>query len=149
MKFEAAFHSIISKTMRAILYILAAIVILIIIFQLIRLIFDLRHIFLESMATNKSSKNAIVSVLNLFILIEFFRGILSYFEFDRLKLSYITDAVLVFVVREIMITLFYHNLTLQLSAAYSLIILSLVALRTLSIIYTPDKDKKHSMESYR
>ncbi len=146
MKFDSVFYDVIKKTMRIILYILATIVMLIIIFQLIKLILDLKYIFLESMEANKSSKSAIVSVLNLFILIEFFRGILSYFEFDRLKLSYITDAVLVFVVRELMVTLFYHKLTLQLSAAYSLIILSLVALRTLSIVYSPDKEKKRPIE---
>ncbi len=127
--------------MRVILYLLATIIMLIIIFQLIKLILDLKDILFEFVKTDESSKKAVVSVLNLFILIEFFRGILSYFEFDRLKLSYITDAALVFIIREVMITLFYKHINLQLSVAYSIIIISLAALRTLSIMYTPDREK--------
>ena len=142
MKFETLFRDTINNTMRIILYILASIIMLIIIFQLLKLLFELKDILFEFVKTDESSKKAVVSVLNLFILIEFFRGILSYFEFDRLKLSYITDAVLVFVLREIMITLFYKHMNLNLSISYSVIILALVVLRTLSIIYTPDKEKK-------
>ncbi len=142
MKFERLFRDTINNTMRIILYILALIIMLIIIFQLLKLLFELKDILFEFVKTDESSKKAVVSVLNLFILIEFFRGILSYFEFDRLKLSYITDAVLVFVLREIMITLFYKHMNLNLSISYSVIILALVVLRTLSIIYTPDKEKK-------
>ena len=141
MKFETIFNSTIKSIMRVILYLLATIIMLIIIFQLIKLVLDLKDILFEFVKTDESSKKAVVSVLNLFILIEFFRGILSYFEFDRLKLSYITDAALVFIIREVMITLFYKHINLQLSVAYSIIIISLAALRTLSIIYTPDREK--------
>jgi len=141
MKFEEIFENAIKVMMRIILYLLASIVMLIIIFQLGKLVLNLKDILFELVKTNESSKKAIVSVLNLFILIEFFRGILSYFEFDRLKLSYITDAALVFVIREIMIALFYKHIDLNMSIAYSIIILSLATLRTLSIIYTPDKEK--------
>ncbi len=141
MKFETIFNSTIKSIMRVILYLLATIIMLIIIFQLIKLILDLKDILFEFVKTDESSKKAVVSVLNLFILIEFFRGILSYFEFDRLKLSYITDAALVFIIREVMITLFYKHINLQLSVAYSIIIISLAALRTLSIMYTPDREK--------
>ncbi len=142
MKFEKFFNDLINNLMRIILYILASIVMLIIIFQLIKLVFELRSILFEFVKTDESSKKAVVSVLNLFILIEFFRGILSYFEFDRLKLSYITDAALVFVIREVMVALFYRHLDLKTSIGYSIIILSMAALRTLSIMYTPDKEKK-------
>ncbi len=141
MKFEDVFNNTIKSIMRVILYLLATIIMLIIIFQLIKLILDLKDILFEFVKTDESSKKAVVSVLNLFILIEFFRGILSYFEFDRLKLSYITDAALVFIIREVMITLFYKHINLQLSVAYSIVIISLAALRTLSIIYTPDREK--------
>ncbi len=138
--FEKHFRRAIDGVMKVILYILASIIVVVIIFQLLKLIVVLKSlIFLAK--TEESSKNAIVSVLNLFILIEFFRGILSYFEFDRLKLSYITDAVLVFIIREVMMAAFYHRLDLKLSLAYSLIIAALVLLRTLSIIYTPDREK--------
>ncbi len=141
MKFEETFNNIIKAIMRIILYFLASIVMLIIIFQLIKLMFDLKDILFEFVKTDESSKKAIVSVLNLFILIEFFRGIISYFEFDRLKLSYITDAALVFIIREVMITLFYKHINLNLSITYSIVILSLATLRTLSIIFTPDREK--------
>ncbi len=141
MKFEVIFNNTIKSIMRVILYFLATIIMIIIILQLIKLTIDLKNTLFEFVKTDESSKKAVVSVLNLFILIEFFRGILSYFEFDRLKLSYIADAALVFIIREVMITLFYKHITLNLSLTYSIIIVSLMILRTLSIIYTPDREK--------
>ncbi len=142
MGFEKSYRKIIDLIMKIVLYILASIIVVVIICQLVKLLMILKSFILLA-NTEESSKNTVVAVLNLFILIEFFRGILSYFEFDRLKLSYITDAVLVFIIREVMLSAFYHKLNLNLSISYSIIIISLVALRTLSIIYTPDKEKRH------
>ena len=48
----------------------------------------------------------ISDVLSLFILIELSRSLADYFECNRLRLTFIVDAGIVFVLREIMIKLF-------------------------------------------
>ena len=48
-------------------------------------------------------------VLTLFVLIELSRSLVSHFDEHRLRLTFIVDAGIVFVLREIMIKLFEHK----------------------------------------
>ncbi len=134
-------EKIIKKVIRYIMYVLSIIVLIIIVCHLVRLVLSLGILFSLSGSSDRALSNAVVLILNLFVLIEFFRGVLSYFEFDRVKLSYITDATLVFVLREIMIAVFYHRLTLNKSITYAVIIVVLMLVRTLSILYPPNLRK--------
>ena len=52
----------------------------------------------------------ISDVLSLFILIELSRSLVSYFDCHRIRLTFILDAGIVFVLREIMIKLFQDKL---------------------------------------
>lgn len=52
----------------------------------------------------------ISEVLTLFILIELSRSLADYFSEHRLRMTFIVDAAIVFVLREIMIKLFEHQL---------------------------------------
>jgi uncharacterized membrane protein (DUF373 family) len=76
----------------------------------------------------------IADVLTLFVLIELSRSLVEYFETHRLRLTYITDAAIVFVLREILIGLFKHDLKAEMIYALSVFILVLGALRISSIL---------------
>lgn len=52
----------------------------------------------------------ISEVLTLFILIELSRSLVDYFSAHRLRMTFIVDAGIVFVLREIMIKLFEHKI---------------------------------------
>ncbi|WP_084042296.1 phosphate-starvation-inducible PsiE family protein [Hippea sp. KM1] len=132
---------LVKKAMDFILYILSILILVIILFYLLKLIFDLKDIIFAFPPPNKTMSRAVEEVLNLFVLIEFFRGTISYFDFERIKLSYIADAAIVFVLREVMIATFYHELNFKMAIAYSVVILAIIGLRTLTIIYTPDMNK--------
>jgi uncharacterized membrane protein (DUF373 family) len=71
----------------------------------------------------------ISDVLSLFILIELSRSLVEYFDTKRLRTSYILDAVIVFILREIMIKLFEHTITTEEILALSALLLTLGALR--------------------
>ena len=132
----------IKKAMDFILYILAILILIVIGFYLIKLVLDLKNILFSLPPSTKSLSTAVESVLNLFVLIEFFRGAMSYFDFDRIKLSFIADAAMVFILREVMIATFYHKLDFKMAIGYSIIMTAVAGLRTLAIIYTPDKKKE-------
>ena len=68
-------------------------------------------------------------MLSLFVLIELSRSLADYFECNRLRLTFIVDAAIVFVLREIMIQLFQHKLPPQEIYALSLLLFVLGALR--------------------
>lgn len=76
----------------------------------------------------------IADVLSLFILIELSRSLAEYFEVKRLRLTFIVDAAIVFVLREVMISLFQHKLTPQDIDAMSALLFVLGALRIASYL---------------
>ena len=76
----------------------------------------------------------ISDVLSLFILIELSRSLVGYFEGNRLRLTFIVDAAIVFVLREIMIQLFQHKLPPPEIYALSVLLFVLGALRIASIV---------------
>lgn len=73
-------------------------------------------------------------VLTLFILIELSRSLVEYFHTHRLRMTFIVDASIVFVLREIMIKLFESKITTGEIYALSLLLFVLGALRIGSVL---------------
>lgn len=76
----------------------------------------------------------ISDVLTLFIMIELSRSLVEYFNTHRLRLTFIVDAGIVFVLREIMIQLFEHNLEPNEIYSLSALLFVLGALRIGSVV---------------
>jgi len=76
----------------------------------------------------------ITDVLSLFVLIELSRSLAEYFHVHRLRLTFITDAAIVSVLRDIMIGLFKQQLTMELILSLSALLLVLAALRTSAVL---------------
>jgi uncharacterized membrane protein (DUF373 family) len=76
----------------------------------------------------------ISEVLTLFILIELARSLTDYFSEHRLRMTFIVDAGIVFVLREIMIGLFEHKIGTAEIQSFSVLMMVLGALRIGSIL---------------
>ena len=76
----------------------------------------------------------ITDVLTLYVLIELSRSLVEYFNTHKLRLTFIIDAAIVFVLREILITLFKHELEPEMLYAFSVFIFVLGALRIGSVL---------------
>lgn len=74
-------------------------------------------------------REVVSGVLSLFILIELSRSLLGYFDHHRLRLTFILDAAIVFVIRELMIGLFEHKIDPSSIYALSVLLLVLGSLR--------------------
>jgi uncharacterized membrane protein (DUF373 family) len=95
---------------------------------------------LSSLEITGSYLTIIADVLSLFILIELSRSLAEYFEVNRLRLTFIADAAIVFVVREVMIALFKNKLPPEDVYAMSALLFVLGALRIASsLIYEKAK----------
>jgi uncharacterized membrane protein (DUF373 family) len=81
----------------------------------------------------------VTNILSMFIVIELLRSIIEYFSVHRLKITFITDAALVFVLREVMVGLYEHTLQTPMILALSALILVIGCLRTLAVIFSPEK----------
>jgi uncharacterized membrane protein (DUF373 family) len=58
----------------------------------------------------------------------------EYFDSHKLRMTFIVDAAIVFVLREILIDLFKHKLTAEMLYAFSVFLLVLGALRIGSVL---------------
>ena len=76
----------------------------------------------------------ISGVLTLFILIELTRALVDYFTAHRLRMTFIVDAAIVFVLREIMIKIFEHKITAEEIYALSALLFVLSVLRIGSVV---------------
>lgn len=72
-----------------------------------------------------SYKSIISDVLSLFILIELSRSLVDYFNHKRIRITFIIEAAMVFVVREIMIKLYEHKISIEEIYALSVLLVVL------------------------
>ena len=113
------------------------IVIIAIMMGIARILLDLRAVF-GSKTIAAAFGIMVTNILSMFIVIELLRSIIEYFTVHRLKITFITDAALVFVIREIMIGLYEHNLETGMIIALAVLILVIGVLRTLAIVFSPE-----------
>lgn len=106
------------------------------VFQLFLLIADM--VMQKELAA--SYLKIISDVLTLFILIELSRSLTDYFSTRRLRMTFIVDAAIVFLLREVMIKLFEHKVTPEEIYALSVLLLAMTVLRIGSmVVYQRDQ----------
>ncbi|MEK6700403.1 MAG: phosphate-starvation-inducible PsiE family protein [Nitrospirota bacterium] len=116
-------------------------VILALMLGIARLVLDLRVVF-TSPTIAAGFDLMITNILSMFVVIELLRSIIEYFELHRLKITFITDAALVFVLREVMIGLYGHSLESREIVALAVLMLIIGGIRTLAIVFSPEKTKE-------
>jgi len=117
---------------------LIPLVILALIMGIARLVLDLRSVF-GSKTIATAFDMMVTNILSMFIVIELLRSIIEYFTVHRLKITFITDAALVFVLREVMIGLYDHTLQMGMIIALSVLLMVIGCLRTLAVVFSPEK----------
>jgi uncharacterized membrane protein (DUF373 family) len=81
-------------------------------------------------------------VMVVFIFVELFRVLLDYFKEERVKITYIADATLVFTFKEIWVRFSEPDLDPVKIIAMGGAMLAVAAVRTLAVLYSPDRTKE-------
>jgi uncharacterized membrane protein (DUF373 family) len=116
---------------------------LMIFFVLLVLGMGLARLFWEgwTMMAERELKEAfgftVTNLLTFFVLLELFKSLVEYFREHRLRLTFIVDATLVFILREVMIGLYQHQDAPLEIVALAILLVALAGVRTLAIIYSP------------
>ena len=76
----------------------------------------------------------IADVLTLYVLIELSRSLVEYFKTHRLRLTFIVDAAIIFILRELLILIFKAEIDAQMIYAFSVLLFVLGAMRIGSIV---------------
>jgi uncharacterized membrane protein (DUF373 family) len=103
---------------------------------------DIRFILFESLESGFN--HMVTSVLTVFIVIDLFKAFVDYHENDRIKLTDITDATILIVLREIAVGLYAQKLGYEFVLSLATLLLVLGIMRVLAVKYSPAK----TQESY-
>jgi uncharacterized membrane protein (DUF373 family) len=108
-----------------------------------RLFLNLRELLLNDDITRQYMR-IVSEVMTLFVLIELSRSLAEYFIANRLRMTFIADAAIVFVLREVMIKLFEHTIFVAEIYALSTLILVLGGLRIASVLVFQREKMMHA-----
>ena len=76
----------------------------------------------------------IADILTLYVLVELSRSLVEYFNSHRLRMTFIIDAAIIFVLRELLILIFKHDAEPEMIYAFSALMFVLGILRIGSIL---------------
>lgn len=138
------------KAIETIVKLLIPLVIFTVMIGVAKIIIDLRTVF-RNPSIYSAFDIMITDILSIFVVIELLRSTIEYFEIHRFKITFIMDAVLVFILREVIIGIYQNKLDTMMIYALSLFLLVAGLLRNLAIYYSPDrrKEKKRWIEKKR
>ena len=129
------------KIVDIIIKLMIPLVILALMIGIARIFLDLRVVF-KSPTIAAGFDIMITNILSMFIVIELLRSIIEYFEIHRLRITFITDAALVFILREVMVGIYQHKMNAVEIGSLAILLLVIGVVRTLAIVYSPCKTKE-------
>jgi uncharacterized membrane protein (DUF373 family) len=101
-----------------------------------RVVLDLWNVW-RSPSISAAFDVLVTDILSMFVVIELLKSIVEYFEIHRLKITFILDAALVFVLREVMIGLYGHQMHAAEIAALAGLLLVMGAVRIAAVRFSP------------
>jgi uncharacterized membrane protein (DUF373 family) len=96
---------------------------------------EIRFIIFESLESGFN--HMVTSVLTVFIVIDLFKAFVDYHEHDRIKLTDITDATILIVLREIAVGLYSQKFGYEFILSLAVLLLVLGIIRVLAVQYSP------------
>ena len=129
-----------NKVIDIVIKLLIPLVILALLMGIARIFLDLKTVF-SSPTIVAGFDIMVTNILSMFIVIELLRSIIEYFDIHRLRITFIMDATIVFILREVMVGLYKHGMTAIEIISIGVILGVIGGIRTLAVIYSPDKLK--------
>lgn len=134
-------HTISNYSIRIIIHLISILILVMMLMYMAGVGIDFFHALKDMESFKRMTTNSIADILNILILVEIFRAVISYLDFERVKLTFVADATMVFILREIMVDFLEHSATVYSILGYSVLILSIGIVRTLCVVYSVDRNK--------
>lgn len=101
----------------------------------INIVLNLSYFF--SGTIEEGFQRIIIGVLTLFIVLELFKNMVEYARHERIKLTYVTDATILILMREISVGLYSQGIDYKSIFALSTLLFVMGIIRVLAIVYSP------------
>ncbi|NJB69370.1 uncharacterized membrane protein (DUF373 family) [Desulfobaculum xiamenense] len=132
-----ASNKIFDTSLSFILNVVIAYIIVVLNVGLIRTLLGMKRLFGEG-DLRSAYNEAIIEILTFLVIIELFKGFVEYFKNQRISLTIMIDSALVFVIRELLVSLYTQGHTeWHLLASFGILVLCLGIVRTLAVRYSP------------
>lgn len=102
-----------------------------------RVIVNLAHVY-RSASIVEGFDTIVADILSMFVVVELLKSIVGYFEVHRLKLTFVIDAAVVFLLREVMIGVYRHAFDGARLAAIAALLAVLGAFRVAAVRFPPE-----------
>ena len=133
MAVKIDFFAWFNRVIAGIFGLMMVVIILVLVIGVSDLFVDMRDLVVEH-KIRSGYLEIIYDVLTLFVMIELLRSLAEYFNSKRLRMTFIADAAIVFVLREVMIKLFEGKADPGQIYAMSALIVALTVLRVGSVL---------------
>jgi Predicted membrane protein len=107
---------------------------------MIKTLLDIRFILFESLESGFN--HMVTSILTVFVVIDLFKAFVDYQENDRIKLTDITDATILIVLREVAVGLYAQKFGYEFVLSLATLLLVLGIMRVLAVKYSPAETKE-------
>ena len=124
------------KVVDVLIRMMIPLVILALMLGMARIFLDLRGVFLSPTIT-EGFNSLLTDILSMFVVMELLRTIIEYFEIHRLRITFIIDGALVFILREIMVGIYQHKVSAIETISLAVLLLVIGVIRTLAIVHSP------------
>ena len=124
------------KVIDVLIRMMIPLVILALMLGMARIFLDLKGVFLSPSIT-EGFNSLLTDILSMFVIMELFRTLLEYFEIHRLRITFIIDGALVFILREIMVGIYQHKMSAIETISLAVLLLVIGVIRTLAIVHSP------------
>ncbi|WMW21748.1 phosphate-starvation-inducible PsiE family protein [Methanolobus mangrovi] len=81
----------------------------------------------------------VYSVLTIFVLIDFFKAFSDYHVHERIRLTYVSDATIMIVLREVTVLIYSHEFESDLLLVFSVLLLVLGIIRAIAVKFPPSE----------
>ncbi len=105
---------------------------------LIHLVPTLPHVRLDDI----EFRDLVISVLDVFVIIELFSTFVNYLEMQRIRLSMLIDVTAVFVLRDMLIKIYGKTVSNEEMLALGILLVILIIARSITSRYSPDSKKE-------
>ncbi len=133
-------YNFLNRIYEAVVFFMAIIMVFLLIGNVISIVKQIPTVLISG--DKQIFDSLVTEVLTFFVLIEIIRAFTEYLEFRRVRLYIMAEVAAIFILRELLIVLYAHDFQWENLIAFSILLLSVVAVRTIALMYSPQKEKR-------
>ncbi|WP_370575000.1 phosphate-starvation-inducible PsiE family protein [Methanomethylovorans sp.] len=125
------------KIYKKVIYNVTVVVLYILLLLIIVGVFDIFQTMWAVLMKTSNINDVVYNVLTIFVLIDLFKTFSDYRVQERIRITYVTDATILILMREITVMVYSHDFEIYVLLAFAALLLVLCIMRFISMNYHP------------